>query len=74
MFFDEFDEEWCDDVDDIGLVCSCDILDEDWNFEEDEDFDDESVDFFYNLSINWFEENEEFCNESKLIIFDSCLK
>lgn len=72
VFFDESDEEWCDDVDDTGSVCSCDISDEDWNPEEDEDFDDESADFFHNPSINWLEENEESCNESKSIIFDSC--
>lgn len=74
VLFDESDEEWYDDVDDTGSVCSCDISDEDWNPEEDEDFDDESADFFHNPSINWLEENEESCNESKSIIFDSCLK
>ena len=74
VLFDESDEEWYDDVDDTGSVCSCDISDEDWNPEEDEDFDDESADFCHNPSINWLEENEESCNESKSIIFDSCLK
>ena len=71
---DESDEEWCDDVDDTGSVCSCDISDEDWNPEEDEDSDDESADFFHYPSINWLEENEESSNESKSIVFDSCLK
>ena len=71
---DESDEEWCDDVDDTGSVCSCDISDEDWNPEEDEDSDDESADFFHYSSINWLEENEESSNESKSIVFDSCLK
>ena len=50
---DESDEEWCDDVDDTGSVCSCDISDEDWNPEEDEDSDDESADFFHYPSLNW---------------------
>ena len=71
---DESDEELCDDVDDTGSVCSCDISDEDWNPEEDEDSDDESADFYHSPSINWLEGNEESCNESKSIVFDSCLK
>ena len=74
VLFDESDEEWCDDVDDTGSVCRCDISDEDWNPEEHEDSDDESANFFHNPSINRLEENEEPCNESKSIIFDSCLK
>ena len=74
VLFDKSDEEWRDDIDDSGSVCSCDISDEDWNPEEDEDSDGESADFFHYPSINWLEENEESCNESKSIVFDSCLK
>ena len=72
--FDESDEEWYDDVDDTGSVCSCDISDEDWSPEEHEDSDNECADFFQYSSINWLEGDEEFCNESKSIVFDSCLK
>ena len=61
---DESDEEWCD-VDDTGSACSCDISDEDWNPEENEDSDDESADFFHYPSINWLKENEESCKEIK---------
>ena len=61
VLFDESDEKWCDDVDGIGSVCSCDISDEDWNPEEHEDSNDESADFFHNPSINGLEENEESC-------------
>lgn len=53
---DESDEEWCDDVDDTGSVCSCDISDVDWN-PGDEDSDDNSADFFPYPSINWLEKN-----------------
>lgn len=60
-----------------SLVCSCDILEdlvEDWNFDSDyDDFYVEGVDFSYQLSINWFVENQNFCNKSRLIVFDSCL-
>ena len=31
-------------------------------------------DFFHYPSSNWLEENEESCNESKSVVFDSCLK
>ena len=41
---------------------------------EHEDSDDESADFFQYPSINWLEGDEESCNESKSIVFDSCLK
>lgn len=68
----ESDEEWCYDVNDTGSACSCDISDEDWN--PDEDSDDESADFFHYPNSNWLAENEESSNESKSIVFDSCLK
>ena len=74
---DESNGEWCDDVDDTGSVYSCDNSDdsdEDWNPDEGEDSDDESVDFFHHPSSNWLAENEESSNQSKSIVFDSCLK
>jgi len=65
---DESDEEWCDDVDDTGSVCSCDISDEDWNPKEDEDSGDNSADFFHYRSINWLEENSLVTRASQLFL------
>lgn len=46
-------------VGDIGLVCSLNVLDEEWFFDfEEEDFNDENKEYFEDLSSNWFEDNE----------------
>jgi len=72
---DESDEESCVDVDDAGSVSSCDDSDEDWKPEANEDSDDENADFVDYPSSNWLAESEESAfNESKSIVFDSCLK
>ena len=71
---DESDEEWCNDVDDTGSVGCSDTSDEEWNPDEDEDSDDENADFSHHPSSNWLAESEESSNESKSIVFDSCLK
>ncbi|XP_044181378.1 uncharacterized protein LOC122962385 [Acropora millepora] len=72
---DESDEESCVDVDDAGSVSSCDDSDEDWKPEANEDSDDENADFVDYPNNNWLAESEESAfNESKSIVFDSCLK
>ena len=73
---DESDEESCVDVNNAGSVSSCDDSDEDWKPEANEDSDDENADFVDYPSSNWLAESEEsaFSNESKSIVFDSCLK
>ena len=69
------DEEWYDDVGDTGSVCSSNASDEEWLPDsEDEDSDDENKEYFEDPSSNWLEDNEQSSNESKSIVFDSCLK
>ena len=69
------DDEWCDDVDDAVSDCGSDASDEDWQPDaDDEDSDDENAEYLQVSSSNWLEENKELTNESKSIVFDSCLK
>ena len=73
---DESGEEWYDDIDKKSSVCSCDILEdtaEDWN--SDSDHDDsyvEGADFSHQPSTNWLADNQNSCNKSRSIVFDSC--
>ena len=69
------DEEWDDDVVDTGSVCSSNASDEKWLPDsEDEDSGDENKEYSEDPSSNWLEDNEQSSNESKSIVFDSCLK
>ena len=71
---DDSDEEWNDDFDDASSVAHFDSSDEEWNPSDEDDSDDENANVYHCQSSNWLAENENPDNESKSIVFDSCLK